>query len=91
MKRRLGIDAINSFFFFFSTLRFSFCCVFAQIMLKKIAFGLVYIMLNYSKFFFAPEVHVPQLIRPEQVPVLHKSISRRSNIVVVQVQVKIDH
>ena len=48
-------------------------------------------MLNYSNFCFAPEVHVPQHSRPEQVPVLQKFISRHSSTVVVPVQVKMDH
>ena len=49
-------------------------------------------MLSYFKLLcFAPEVHVPQYSSPEQVPVLQKSISRHSNIVVVQVQVKFDN
>ena len=48
-------------------------------------------MLNYSKLCFAPEVHFPQHSRPEQVPVLQKSISRRLNIAVVLVQVNVDN
>ena len=48
-------------------------------------------MLNYSKLCFAPKVQVPQHSRPEQVPVLQKSISRHSNIIVVPVQIKVDN
>ena len=49
------------------------------------------IILNFAKLCFAPEVHFPQHSRPEQVPVLQKSISRHSNIAVVLVQVNVDN
>ena len=51
-------------------------------------------MLNYSKLcliMLCTRSTCPQHSRPEQVPVLQKSISGLSNIVVVPVQVKIDN
>ena len=57
---------------------------------KKYAFcpTLCQIILNFAWLCFAPEVNAHQHSRPEQVPVLQKSIStkRHSNTVVVPVQ-----